>query len=414
MGKKILDSKALYVVLSILIAVSLWLYVVSLDGNEKEQNIMNIPVTFTGVEVLESRGLMVVGQPPTVNLRVRAELSTLASLGRDSVMLTVDVSKISAPNEYTMGYSFSHSASGSVELVGSSSNNVTFEVARYTTREIEIQGMFLGSVAEGYLAGDNEDFTFSPGTLTVSGQVSQVNQISHVRVTLFGENLTESISGEKPYELISNSGEVLQNLDVTFGSETIYTTFPILATAEVPLTVSMIHGGGSNSQNVHWELHPKSITVAGERAAVDSLQEIRLRSIDLSSVRNGDVLVYDIPLADELVNISGNTEATVTVSFEGLESKVVTTRRISYIHAPNDWKVRIITQEIPVEVRGTPEALAEIEGDNIRVVVDLDELYNPTTGQFTLSSEVYLDNVGSDAGVMGSDSDYRVVIALSQ
>lgn len=414
MGKNILDSKALYMVLSIVIAVSLWFYVVSLDGNEKEKNITNIPVAFTGLEVLESRGLMVVGDPPTVNLRVRGEMSTLAGLSRDGVTLTVDVSKISAPNEYTMGYSFSHSASGSVELVSSSSNNITFEVARYTTRSIEIQGRFIGSAAEGYLAGDDEDFTFSPGMLTVSGQVEQVNQISYVRVTLSGENLTESIHGEQPFELVSNSGEVLRDLDVTLGSDTIHTTFPILATAEVPLTVALIHGGGSNDGNVSWEIRPKSITVAGERAAVDSLKEIILRSIDLSEVRSGDVLTYTIPLADELVNISGNTEAVVNLSFQGLESKIVTTSRIGYIHEPAGWRVKLITQEMPVEIRGTPEALAQIEGEQVRVVVDLDELSNPTAGQFTLSGAVYLDNVGSDAGAVGAESDYRVVVSLSR
>ena len=46
MGKKILDSKALYVVLSIIIAVFMWGYVMSMDGSEEEQTIYNIPIQF--------------------------------------------------------------------------------------------------------------------------------------------------------------------------------------------------------------------------------------------------------------------------------------------------------------------------------------------------------------------------------
>ena len=48
MGKKILDSKALYVILSIVIAVGLWFYVVTRDGNEDTQTYSGIPVVFEG------------------------------------------------------------------------------------------------------------------------------------------------------------------------------------------------------------------------------------------------------------------------------------------------------------------------------------------------------------------------------
>ena len=104
----------------------------------------------------------------------------------------------------------------------------------------------------------------------------------------------------------------------------------------------------------------------------------------------------------------------MTIGISGLETKRVTTGRIGYIHGPEDWQVRIVTQEIPVEIRGTPQALAEIEGNNVRVVVDLDDLSSLSAGQFTLSGEVYLDNVGGDAGVLGSEAEYRVVVALSR
>ena len=56
MGKKILDSKALYVVLSILIAITMWYYVTSMDGNQRSNPINNIPITFVGEEQLVSRG----------------------------------------------------------------------------------------------------------------------------------------------------------------------------------------------------------------------------------------------------------------------------------------------------------------------------------------------------------------------
>ena len=66
MGKKILDSRVLYILLSVFLAVILWFYVTSLDGNEDSKTISGIPVSFVGVEALEQRNLMIVGDPPRV------------------------------------------------------------------------------------------------------------------------------------------------------------------------------------------------------------------------------------------------------------------------------------------------------------------------------------------------------------
>ena len=55
MGKKILDSKILYMVLSIVIAVSFWCFVTSTDGTPQTDTIGNIPVEFVDTDILESR-----------------------------------------------------------------------------------------------------------------------------------------------------------------------------------------------------------------------------------------------------------------------------------------------------------------------------------------------------------------------
>ena len=65
-----------------------------------------------------------------------------------------------------------------------------------------------------------------------------------------------------------------------------------------------------------------------------------------------------------------------------------------------------------MEVRGTAEALAEISGENIRVVADLSEITDPSSGQYTITAKVYLDNVGGSAGIVGTE--YRVVVSLTR
>ena len=185
MGKKILDSKILYIFLSVLLAIALWFYVTSLDGNEDSETISGIQVEFAGVEALEQRGLMIVGDAPRVSVRVSAAPMVLARLDSQSVQVSVDVSQITEASQYTLAYTATLSlpagvSSSQVQFLSGQTGNVTFTVARYTSRQVEIQGQFVGTVAEGYLAGLADDFVFSPTTLTVSGQADMVNQISYV------------------------------------------------------------------------------------------------------------------------------------------------------------------------------------------------------------------------------------------
>lgn len=415
MGKKILDSKALYIVMSILIAIGLWFYVATLDGNEITQTYSGIPVQFEGLDILESNGLMIPDDDLTVTVRVRAPFNILAKLEKEDIVATVNVSSITSEGKMTLGYSVNYPSALATAIYQEykSPANLTFDVVKYVNDvPVEIRGVFDGSVAEGYVPGDAEDdFRFSPSTISVSGQASLVNQIAYAQVVVGGEGLTESIAGDYPFQFVSNSGEVLKNLDVECAVDTVYTTFPIRATKSVPLKIECTPGGGITEDDVKFDISPESITVAGAKADVDAISEVLLKTIDLATVRDGDVLTIPIPLADELENLSGPSEATVTISIDGVETKIVETTNISFIYEPDGFVAHKITQAVTVEVRGTAEALAEITGENIRIVADLSDI-NQTPGQYTVTAKVYLDSVGTDAGVVGTD--YRVVLSLTK
>ena len=83
MGKKILDSKALYVVLSVLLAFAAWLFVTSKDSTKDSERFANLPVEFTGEEILEERGLMIVNRDVKATITVQASPMVLAVLKRE-------------------------------------------------------------------------------------------------------------------------------------------------------------------------------------------------------------------------------------------------------------------------------------------------------------------------------------------
>lgn len=409
MEKKILDSKALYIILSVVIAVALWVYVTSMDKSEQEKTFYNIPVDFIGVESLEERSLMIVGDTPTVSVTVRALPKIIAQLNSGNITAQVDVSSITSPSKaQTLGYTIKFPSELADDIVQVDRNpaNVKFTVARYVETTVRIEGKFDGSVAETYM---ENGFVFEPAELEVSGQAELVNQIACARVTVTGNNLTESVTGDFAYQLISNSGEVLNGLDVKCAVETIHTTFSVLATKNIPLSVSYTDGGGATGANVRSVINPDSITIAGSRKDVDSINTVVLGTIDLADVYDSELLTFPIPLADELISVSGEKEATVTITLTGLKTRTIDTANISYIGAPDGVEPQIITKTLSVLIRGTAAAVDAVMPENVRVVVDLSEL-EQTSGQYSLTPTIYLDNATGTVAALGDS--YRIVVSL--
>ena len=159
-------------------------------------------------------------------------------LKRQSV--TVDVSSIESAGTYTTGYRINYPtgvSGNSVSITGSTAQNVTYTVARRTERSVEVQGVFRGEVAEGY---QREEFYFSPSTILIAGEESAVNQVDHALVTVTrDEPLSETFSGEMPFQLIGLDGTVLdlEELNLETDVNTVQVTLPVVQLKEVELTV---------------------------------------------------------------------------------------------------------------------------------------------------------------------------------
>ena len=423
MGKKILDSKILYAILSVILTVGIWCYVTATDGTPKSQTYSNVPVVFEGRDILEDRGLMIVNENVTTNVTVRAIPSVhtklSSGLSEGNMTVTVKVSGVSEEGSQTLAYVVNLpngvSSSDVNFTTGTRGSVVTVEVARFLRRDIPVRGSFQGNTAEGYLAGNEDDFLFSPATVSISGRADLVNQVSHALVTITEDGLTDTVSGEFPFELIGASNNPL-DLDITCDVDMVYATFPIRAVAEIPLAVECSAGGGLDVDDVEIRLSDESIIVAGGKDVVTAQVNagtIKLGNIDLASVRDGDELTFPVPLEDGLENLSGISEVKATVKVKKrVVSETFSATNIQTINEPEGWSVEIVTKALPVEVRGTQKLIDELLAENILVVVDLQDI-NLTPGSHTMPARIALGSAGSKSEIGEMAFNYSVVVTLT-
>ncbi len=419
--KRITSSNVFLILVSLVISFFLWLYYTSGSTEPESKAIENIPVSFTGTDVLEERNLRIQGDY-TVSITVRAVPSILSNLDRNTLTVTANVSGITTDGTQTVAYIVSPPSGISRDDVsveyGINGSSLRVDVARTSSREIEVVGRFTGSAAEGYLAGSDSDFVIYPNKITVSGILENVNQIRYAVVTISDTELTDTVTGDFPFQLESPAGDVLDmgNLGVVASEETVNVTFPVQAVAQIPLTVNLIDGGGLTADKVVLNMSAESITVGGARDAVEAIKatgSITLATVDLASVSDGEVLTYPVPLSDDLNNVSGVREVTVTIHFkEDLETRTFSTSNISCINVPEGLESNLITQVLDIQIRGPSEILDRITDENIQVSVDCSD--PGTVGMYSISAIVQL-HLPENRDVVGVlSSDYRVTVELTE
>ena len=414
MGKKLLDSKILYMVLAVILAIGLWFYVSIVRGEPSKQTVRGIPVTFVGTDVLQENGLMLVGEVPTVDLEVQADVTTLAQLTNKSITLRVDVSRITGATEYSMSYDIvppTGVSESSFTVLSHEPANVTFTVARYDTVEVPVRGVLAegSSIAEGYVS---RGFQFSEETVQVSGQAELVAQVKSALVTLSGENLSETVQENKTYQLMGADNQVLEDLEVTCFPETVDVTYEIWQELEVPLRVNIEPGGGATYENnvSFFNLSPQTVIVQGRPEDVASLKELTVGNINLADVDGTQIITKDIPLADGLEIAGGVSTATITIAVDGLEKQSFDVSRdsLTLLNVPDGFMADIRTPSLSVTIRGTAEALEEVSPENIRGTVDLTNV-EKANGQYTVPVQVQFDNT---EGVGVLNADYQVTVRL--
>nr|MDE7219780.1 hypothetical protein [Oscillospiraceae bacterium] len=143
---------------------------------------------------------------------------------------------------------------------------------------------------------------------------------------------------------------------------------------------------------------PSTITVAGDPVSLETLEEIYMGELDLSTYMTDHEDDLEIRLPAECENISGNKTAHLTIRYHGLETKLVTVRNIKAIGLSESQSFDLITNSVDVMLRGPAEDLERVTEEDVRVVADLTEI--ASDGTVTVQAKVLVDGY-SEVGVAG-------------
>lgn len=400
--KKIYDSRLLWLIVSLLAALVIWINITSQATDEYTVTYRGVRVEFAGEDILRNAREMVITDLDTaaVTVSITGPRRTLASFDSADLIARVDVSKLSqaayTSQPFTIVYPDGTDTKG-LSVSVKTPEVVNFRVSRMRTVEIPVRGSFEGDTAEGYTA---KTPIFEPTTIFVSGPEAYLDKITSAWVT-FGQN--EKVSAtyitDIGYELQDANGDVCSTEGLTFSTDIITATLPVLEVKEIPLEVKVIVGAGATTDNTLIKIEPGSVTLVGDSAVLDDINKITIATIDLTDFTSTFTDTYPILFDPAIENLTGVTEAKVTVEIIGLETASFTVDNLSCKNVTSGYNAEVLSENITVTLRGPAELLNEVKAENIRAVADLAD-FNESTGSYMVPVKINVDGF-PDIGAIG-------------
>ena len=409
-----MENKGLRFLLSLVIALGIWLFVVSVVSPESEVEIRAIPVILDGESALADRNLIVVSDKNfTVDLKLFGSRVDLNKLSASNITIVADLSQITEPGEHNVRYDILYPSSvqsGNVDAKERNPQYLKLTVAERGWKEVPVKIKYTGSVPNNYVV-DRQNPKFDNAFITVSGPIEALEKVDHASISVDLEGKTETIVANFRPVLCTADGTPLTELGkLTMDVTEVRATIKIFKIKQVPLVVEVKDGGGLTSADVKLTQTLDTIVVSGSDAELEKLDKIVVGRIDLSELVESTEVVFDITMDPGVNNITGVTKVKVNVELlVQLETRSFKVNQIRLENVPGNRGVKLLNKEITVQIRGTKEALDQLKPEDIVAVVDCSDVADSVNMTIPLNVSIRLPE-DSSAGAVGM---YPVLVEVS-
>ena len=365
-------NKVLQVIASILVAVAIWVYVDVEKAPERTKTIRDIPVEFSGESTtLADKNLMLLsGYDTTVDLTIKGTKRELVKINKDNVRLVASTSSIDSVGVHTLRWDVVYPdgvQSSALSVDWASKYKVTVTVGELYTKEVPVNCVVTGTVADGYFTGET---VLDPTTLVLRGQRDDLLNVAYAKLTVDISDATRSVIQTESVQLYDNDDNPVDNSNIRTNASLIQAKVPVLTTKEVSLAVELSGVPGSAGQSIKTTITPSSVRLIGEADVLENIDEIVLATLYIEDLDIWQQNSYVVTAPDGTWLANSNEVATVEITMEGIEEKTVTVDTFSYTNVPSGLYAEVM-DSLDVRLWGLSEELAELKADAITATVDL-------------------------------------------
>ena len=382
--------------LSFAIALSLWMYVRTYVKPDYEQTFYNVPVALEGGPKLAERQLMLLSEEEyEVNIKVHGNRQDVSKINSGNIQLVANLADIYEPGEHNLTYTIIYPGDVPTGSVSAERNpdRVRVVVARKKTKEFPVKVVYEGDVPADYIkdtAAMELDYTY----VEITGPEEVVDKIDHAAVTVQCSGRTESIYESYRYALRDSDDKPVDAEYITTSVSEVKVYLPISMVKKIPLTLTLVDGGGATAETTKLVIEPAEISISGSEAALNALPELNLGTIELDQITQDTTREFEINLPEGVQNVSNLSTAKVTISFPKLATREFTITEFTPLNLPAGMAWEPLTKQLTITVWGLKSEVQRLNAADILVQVDLTGVENTAAVEPTIRFPENLSSLG--------------------
>ena len=402
-------SKVVRIVISILVAIAMWLYVDLERAPERTMTIRDIPVEFSGENTtLADKNLMLLsGYDTTIDLKIRGPKREMVKMNRDNVRVIASTSSIDSVGVHQLDWTVSFPdgvVRTNVSVEKASLSQITVTVGELYTKEVPVECQVVGEVAEGYFTGD---VVLDPEVLTLRAQRDDLLNVSCAKLTVDISGATRSVVQTVDVQLYDYDGNPVENSNIRTNTSLIQAKVPVLTTREVELAVEFSGVPGAAMNSIKCDITPKTVRLNGEADVLDSIDKLVLATLHVDDLELHQQNSYVVTPPDGTWLVNGNEVATADITLESIEEKSLTATSIEFDKLPSGLYAIAPDGGLTVRLWGLSEEIEAVTAENLRVIADM----SAVTGQGTVTVPVTVTISGfNDVTVRGT---YELTVTVT-
>lgn len=349
--------------LSVVVAVLMWMYVVSDQNPISTYKYTGVSVQFTGIERLAESDLSIIeGNDAKIEVQIKGGRDKMLLVSPDKINVMANLATVTGPGEYDLTPVVIVDVDG-VSVVSKSPTQIKIKVDRIVSKSIPIRLETKGTAKAGYTFGDIE---ISPDAVTISGPETILEQIEYAKAEYDISEITRTTKATVPYTLITKEGNAANMETIKLETPAVNINIPVHLAGTIPLIVE-IEPINALAFDAPYEISPASISVKGNTDTIEQTNSIDLGKVNVAALLASGKTEITLPiiLPNGVIGDDGQpTEATVKFDFSELGSKkIIVPSTMFTVVEGFTYK----TAELEIRVFGTQSDLANVTPESFAV-----------------------------------------------
>ena len=374
-------------ILSVVIAVLIWLFVANTNDPVVTKRFYSIPVKVMNEDALTKRGYAYeILDGEEVNITVKGKSSIVRSMGISDFQAIADFSKLSKVDAVPIDVT-AKKYSDQLDITLGTTNTMKIKKDEVVTISVPVNVTAKGDPAEGYAVGR---VTSTPNLIKVSGPENLLSSAKEIRATVSVDGISHDVTATDKPVLYDEEGKKIISNQIEFDTASIGIYIELWKTKTVDVKLSYTGEPAKNYHLVSFDYEPKQITIAAPDDMLESLDSITLDSVSIEGLTEDyekDIDLTQSVLPDNVILANDDTsDVKVKATIEKITSHKLsfTKKDINITNNTNNYKVSFDKDsDYSILVDGAASAVKNLDIKDFVPWIDINGL-EPGTHEVSL------------------------------